>query len=118
MSLDINYVICVTCISKKLKYQKRSKGIKNWKVTNSVILGVLSNMPNLMLEHSSPLSNLVQLFILFYCSSDNSAFEITRPSLFQFLTFEINLTIEYRHLVSLGRKCVMYTIVYYYGYNR
>ena len=35
--------------------QKRSKGIKNWKITYSVILSVLSNTTNLILGFSSPL---------------------------------------------------------------
>ena len=35
--------------------QKRSKGIKNWKITYSVILSVLSNKTNLILGYSSPL---------------------------------------------------------------
>ena len=35
--------------------QKRSKGIKNWKITYSVILSVLSNKTNLILGFSSPL---------------------------------------------------------------
>ena len=34
--------------------QKRSKGIKNWKITYSVILSVLSNKTNLILGFSSP----------------------------------------------------------------
>ena len=44
MSLTINYVICVICISKKLKYLK------------TVILSVLSNKTNLILGYSSPLN--------------------------------------------------------------
>ena len=35
--------------------QKRSKGIKNWKITYSVLLSVLSNKTNLILRFSSPL---------------------------------------------------------------
>ena len=35
--------------------QKRSKGIKNWKITYSVILSVLSSKTNLILGFSSPL---------------------------------------------------------------
>ena len=35
--------------------QKRSKGIKNWTITYSVILSVLSNKSNLILGFSSPL---------------------------------------------------------------
>ena len=35
--------------------QKRSKGIKNWKITYSVILSVLSDKINLILGYSSPL---------------------------------------------------------------
>ena len=52
MSLLVKYVICVICISKKQKYRK---GIKNWKITYSVILSVLSNKTNLILGFSSPL---------------------------------------------------------------
>ena len=37
--------------------QKRSKGIKNWKITYSVILSVLWNKTNLVLGFSSPLSS-------------------------------------------------------------
>ena len=36
--------------------QKRSKGIKNSKITYSVILSVLSNKPNFILGFSSPFS--------------------------------------------------------------
>ena len=50
----IYYVICVICISKKLKYLK---GIKNWKITYYVILSVLSNKTNLILRFSSPLKH-------------------------------------------------------------
>ena len=35
--------------------QKRTKGIKHWKITYSVILSVLSNKTNLILGFSSPL---------------------------------------------------------------
>ena len=35
--------------------QKRSKGIKTWKITYSVIFNVLSNKANLILGYSSPL---------------------------------------------------------------
>ena len=35
--------------------QKRSNGIKNWKITYSVILSILSNKTNLILGYSSPL---------------------------------------------------------------
>ena len=38
--------------------QKRSKGIKNCKITYSVILSVLSNKTNLILGFSSPLTFL------------------------------------------------------------
>ena len=42
--------------------QKRSKGkIKNWKITYSVILSVLSNKTNLILGFSSPLKKTVCL---------------------------------------------------------
>ena len=46
MSLLVYYVICVICIS------------KNWKITYSVILSVLSNKTNLLLGFSSPLTRL------------------------------------------------------------
>ena len=39
--------------------QKRRKGIKNWKITYSVILSVLSNKTNLILGFSSPLRTYV-----------------------------------------------------------
>ena len=39
--------------------QKRSKGIKNWKITYSVILSVLSNKTNLNLGFSSPLNSVL-----------------------------------------------------------
>ena len=45
--------------------QKRSKGIKNWKITYSVILSVLSNKTNLILGLSSPLKKLYLLICLF-----------------------------------------------------
>ena len=38
--------------------QKRSKGIKNWKITYSVILSVLSSKTNLILGFSSPLTQI------------------------------------------------------------
>ena len=41
--------------------QKRSKGIKNWKITYSVILSVLSNKTNLILGFSSPLTSIFSL---------------------------------------------------------
>ena len=46
--------MCI-CISKKLKYLKNeARGIKNWKITYSVILSVLSNKTNLILGFRSP----------------------------------------------------------------
>ena len=42
--------------------QKRSKGIKNWKITYSVIVSVLSNKTNLILGFSSPLNNEPEAF--------------------------------------------------------
>ena len=39
--------------------RKRSNGIKNWKITYSVILSVLSNKTNLILGWSSPLIGLI-----------------------------------------------------------
>ena len=42
--------------------QKQSKGIKNWKITYSVILSVLSNKTNLILGFSSPLIGNTELY--------------------------------------------------------
>ena len=61
MSLLVHYlyVICVICISKKLKYLKNEardyQKLKDTSVTYSVILSVLLNKTNLILEFSSPL---------------------------------------------------------------
>ena len=44
--------------------QKRSKGIKNWKITYSVILSVLSNKTNLILGFSSLLN--AKIYITFW----------------------------------------------------
>ena len=53
MSLLVYYVIlCVICISKKLKYLKNKA-----RVTYSVILSVLSNKTNLILGFSFPLTS-------------------------------------------------------------
>ena len=41
--------------------QKRSKGIKNWKITYSVILNVLSNKTNLILGFTFPLKIAIDL---------------------------------------------------------
>ena len=46
------------CMSYEIS-QKRSKGIKNWKITYSVILSVLSNKTNLILGFSSPLKGSI-----------------------------------------------------------
>ena len=43
------------CVKETEISQKRSKGIKNWKIAYSVILNVLSNKTNLILGFSSPL---------------------------------------------------------------
>ena len=59
MSLFVYYVICVISyvhIKETEISQKRSMGIKNWKITYSVILNVLSNNTNLILGFSSPLT--------------------------------------------------------------
>ena len=50
--------------------QKRSKGIKNWKITYSVILSVLSNKTNLILEFSSPSTIYMKKFFQF-CLADS-----------------------------------------------
>ena len=42
------------CIKETKISQKRSKGIKNWKITYAVILSVLSSKTNLILGFSSP----------------------------------------------------------------
>ena len=44
--------------------QKRSKRIKNWKITYSVILSVLSNKTNLILGFSSTLKRLIMSYDL------------------------------------------------------
>ena len=62
MSFPLNYVICLICISKKLKYLKNeARESKNRKITYSVILSVLSNKTNLILGFSSPLKILALL---------------------------------------------------------
>ena len=65
----LRYVICSYCnlhIKETEISQKRSKGIKNWKITYSVILSVLSNKKNLILGFSPPLSiSTVQQTLLF-----------------------------------------------------
>ena len=43
--------------------QKWSKGIKNWKITYSVILSVLSNKTNLILGYSSPLKLTMNILL-------------------------------------------------------
>ena len=40
--------------------KKRSKGIKSWKLTYSVILSVLSNKTNLILGFSSPFKKYIK----------------------------------------------------------
>ena len=42
--------------------QKRSKGIKNWKITYSVILSVLSNKTNLILGFSSRSKSYIKIY--------------------------------------------------------
>ena len=49
--------------------QKRSKGIKNWKITYSVILSVLSNKTSLILGFSSPL--IFHSSIVYWIRVDN-----------------------------------------------
>ena len=62
--------MCVICISKKTEIsQKWSKGIKNWKITYSVILNVLSNKTNLILGFTSPLKHIPYFSISIYCHS-------------------------------------------------
>ena len=48
--------MCDLHIKKTKIFKKRSKGIKNGKITYSVILSVLSNKTNLNLGFSSPLT--------------------------------------------------------------
>ena len=56
MSFPMYYIMCNLHIKETELSQKLSKGIKNWKITYSVILSVLSNKTNLILGFSSPLS--------------------------------------------------------------
>ena len=58
MSLLVYYVMCNVHIKETEISQKQSKGIKNLKITYSVILSVLSNETNLILGFSSPLINV------------------------------------------------------------
>ena len=57
MSLLVYYVICVICISKKLKYLKNEarESKTERQLAYSVILSVLSNKTNLILGFISPL---------------------------------------------------------------
>ena len=55
MSFPI-YVMCNLHIKETEISQKRSKGIKLWNITYSVILNVLSNKTNLILGFNSPLT--------------------------------------------------------------
>ena len=55
MSFPIYYDMCNLHIKETEISRKRSKRIKNWKITYSVILSVLSNKTNLILRFSSPL---------------------------------------------------------------
>ena len=48
--------------------QKWSKGIKNWKITYSVILNVLSNKTNLILGFTSPLKQFILEWFSFFIS--------------------------------------------------
>ena len=58
MSLLVYYIIMWNLhINKETEIsQEWSKGIKNWKITYTVILSVLSNKTNLILGFSSPLT--------------------------------------------------------------
>ena len=51
--------------------QKRSKGIKNWKITYSVILSVLSNKTNLILGFSTRLVFSTHIFTSLLFSYEN-----------------------------------------------
>ena len=58
----------------KLKYLKndRTKGIRNWKISYSVILSVLSNKTNLILGFSSPLKwSYTWRFLTQHCCAKN-----------------------------------------------
>ena len=62
--------------------QKRSKGIKNWKVTYSVILNVLSNKTNSILGFTSPLTlSLLNHPICYFTVSNARHFYSSRDSL-------------------------------------
>ena len=54
--------MCNLHIKETKIFQKRGKGIKNWKITYSVVLSVLSNKTNLILGFSSPLIPLSFLY--------------------------------------------------------
>ena len=60
-------IMCNLYIKETEISEKRTKGIKTWKITYSVILSVLSNKTNLILVFSSPLTNLT--IISFYIHS-------------------------------------------------
>ena len=69
MSFPSYYVICVICkeICKETEIsQKRSKGIKHWKITYSLILSVLSNKANLISGFSSLLNKKLSFDIDLY----------------------------------------------------
>ena len=81
-------------IAKIYKSQKRSKGIKNWKITYSVILSVLSNKTNLILGFSSPfiptlwvtiLSRTISFYIFHLHISNNFFFLLLLFGFFIFI---------------------------------
>ena len=61
--------------------QKRSKGIKNWTITYSVILSVLSNKTNLILGFSSPLRNQKTFSVFLYSYRDTSSWKFGKTSI-------------------------------------
>ena len=59
--------MCNLHITKTEISQKRSKGIKNWKITYSVILSVLSNKTNLILDFRVELVSCLLVELSFSC---------------------------------------------------
>ena len=67
----LRHIMCNLHIKETEICQKRSKGIKNWKITYSVILSVLSNKTNLILTGFAGIMRL--------CECDN--LHVTRQTL-------------------------------------
>ena len=90
--------------------QKLSKGIKNWKITYSVILSVISNKTNLILEFSSPLNIVL-------CTEQRNSVNFSR-SIFCSIFLPFLLDTEVQKTNSCSKKTCMYEVLYwfYYGY--